>query len=101
MEWQADLKHVKESKRELWHLTKKNIQYEGLMNIRYGESSASAYFSFDEKNLFQSFKKNISFSRMFGHDVHLFWAAFAISVMSCTIAFHLDGFPYVAWKRHI
>ena len=28
----------------------KNIQYEGLMNIRYGESSASAYFSFDEKN---------------------------------------------------
>ena len=76
MGWQAGLKHVKESKRELWHLTK-NIQYEGFKNIRYGESSA--YFSFHEKTYqcFQSLKKNISCLRMFGNDVHLFWAAFA------------------------
>ena len=63
------------------------------MNIRFEESSA--YFSFDEKTnqCFQSFKKNISCLRMFGNDVHLFRAAFTISVMSCTIAFNLDRFP--------
>ena len=73
---------------------KTTIPYEGLMNIRFEESSA--YFSFDKKTnqCFQSFKKNISCLRMFGNDVHLFRAAFAICfpVMSCTIAVHLDGF---------
>ena len=72
---------------------KSTIPYEGLMNIRLEESSA--YFSFDEEKTnkcFQSFKKNISCLRMFGNDVHLFRAAFAISVMSCTIAVHLDRF---------
>ena len=45
---------------------KTTIPYEGLMNIRFEESSA--YFSFDEKTnqCFQSFKKNISCLRMFG-----------------------------------
>ena len=48
---------------------KTTIPYEGLMNIRFDESSA--YFSFDEKTYqcFQSFKKNISCLRMFGNDV--------------------------------
>ena len=85
MGWQAEVKHVKElkeSKWELWLLTfdkKSTIPYEGFMNIRFGESSA--YFSFDEEELIDAFsrsRKNISCLRMFGNNVHFFWAAFAI-----------------------
>ena len=78
---------------------KTTIPYEGLMNIRFDESSA--YFSFDEKTYqcFQSFKNNISCLRMFGNDVRLFWAAFA---HFCHVL-HDCCSPrpiHIAWKRH-